>query len=141
MLFQGIGCEKSEENMNLGVKMLSMAAEQNEPIALMALWQLCLMQGDSAQVTDICLSVALHLFLLTNGRPLNSSFAQYLPSTLKHFLFTGKCEIIFIASNLIFSRSSCSMFHILFSFGGCTYHCNMLLLILQAEAWTRSSLG
>ncbi len=128
--------------MNLGVKMLSMAAEQNEPIALMALWQLCLMQGESAQVTDICLSAALHLFLLTNDRPLNSSFAQYLPSTLKHFLFTGKCEIIFIASNLIFSRSSCSIFpHILFSFGGSTYDCNKSLLIFQAEAWTRSSRG
>jgi hypothetical protein len=96
MLFQGIGCEKSEENMSLGVKMLSMAAEENEPIALMALWQLCLMQGDSAQVTRLGPSSALHPFLLTNCRPLNFSVAQYLRSTLKHFLFTGKCESILL---------------------------------------------
>jgi hypothetical protein len=58
MLLEGQGCEKNEENMRLGIKMLSLAAEQNEPIALMALWQMCMMQGDTDQVSSLSLASA-----------------------------------------------------------------------------------
>jgi TPR repeat protein len=50
MLVEGMGCESSQENQELGLKMLSLAAEQNEPNALMALRQCCQYQGDTAGV-------------------------------------------------------------------------------------------
>lgn len=51
MLVEGMGCDRSEENMHLGFKLLSLAAEQNEPHALLTLRQAHLMQGDAAGVS------------------------------------------------------------------------------------------
>jgi hypothetical protein len=61
MLVEGMGCEKSEENRQLGFRLLSLAADQNEPNALLAMRQVCLMQGDNTGVKCICRKSALRL--------------------------------------------------------------------------------
>jgi hypothetical protein len=50
MLVEGMGCEKTEENRQMGFRLLSLAADQNEPNALLAMRQVCIMQGDNAGV-------------------------------------------------------------------------------------------
>jgi TPR repeat protein len=61
MLVEGMGCDRTEENMHLGFKLLSLAAEQNEPHALLTLRQAHLMQGDAAGVSSLHLNTAFFL--------------------------------------------------------------------------------
>jgi TPR repeat protein len=94
MLLEGQGCEKNEVNIRLGIKMLSLAAEQNEPIALMALWQMCMMQGDTDQVNSRGLASASRPAPLIICRLFNSLNVPHLQNILKHFTFTVKCEFL-----------------------------------------------
>lgn len=59
MLVEGMGCDRTEENMHLGFKLLSLAAEQNDPHALLTLRQAHLMQGDAAGVSSLALKYSL----------------------------------------------------------------------------------
>ena len=145
MLVEGMGCEKTEENRQMGFRLLSLAADQNEPNALLAMRQVCIMQGDDAGVNSRC--TISNVSQLTIFRHLKCSSARCLSSILKRCTYTDKCKKRYrlsisgccVASVLLFTRDF-MLNAVRVFFDGSSLHAPTIPLLLpQAETWRRSA--
>lgn len=59
MLLEGMACEKSEENRDLGLKFVSLAADKDESNALFYLFNICAVHGDQVKVRALCKFLSL----------------------------------------------------------------------------------